>query len=127
MNLPRLRFTVRQMMVAVAIVAGIFGTERLMRHQAEYANRAEYHERMLGALALIRREGCYPYCSMGVIGIPWRYDAKTAPLHARCVAYHSLMMHKYRRAASLPWLAVALDPPPPYPALSYFDYELRTR
>jgi hypothetical protein len=122
MKLPRMRFAVWQMMVAVALVACVLWIERSARRRAEYAKWADYHEGMLDTLALIRREGYYPYCGLYLPAIPERYDAETAPFHAKCVAYHSSMMKKYRNAARLPWFAVAPDPPPPYPVPSYFDY-----
>jgi hypothetical protein len=34
MKLPRVRFTVRRMMAAVAVVSGVFGAERLLFHYA---------------------------------------------------------------------------------------------
>jgi hypothetical protein len=127
MRSPRVRFTVRRVMVAVAVAAVILGTERLAKRRAEYGRQAEHHEATLGILALVRGEGVYPYCGLGITGIPLRYDAETAPLHARCVSYHTRMMRKYRRAMWLPWLAAGPDPPLPYPVSSYFDSGLSTR
>jgi hypothetical protein len=114
------------MMIAVAVAAGALGAERIARRSADFRERAEHHERRLATLDLVRKEGGYPYCVMGLsdIDIPLRYDAETAPIHAECVSYHSRLAKKYRRASWLPWLPVAPDPPSPYsaPVLSYFDY-----
>jgi hypothetical protein len=127
MRLPSVRFTVRGIMIAIAGVALALGAERGARRSADFSTRADYHESRLQTLALIRQNGVYPYCSLGISGIPLHYDAETAPLHARCVLYHTRMLRKYQRAMWLPWLAVDPDPPPPYPVLQYFEYGRSTR
>ncbi len=122
MRLPRVRFTVRHLMFAVAVVAAALASDRWSRQSAEYRSQAEYHESRLSILALVRETGGYPYCSLGISGIPLRYNSETAPLHAKCVSYHTRMLRKYQRAAFFPWLGVNPDPPPPYPVVSYFEY-----
>jgi hypothetical protein len=123
MRLPRVRFRLTTMMVGVALVAVALGAERCASRRREYRQLAAYHEGVLSTLAIVRARGYYPYCVLYITGIPLSYDAKSAPLHAQCVSYHTRMLLKYERAMRFPWLAVDPDPPPPYPLPSYFDYE----
>src|SRR5687767_14175738 len=58
MKLPRMRFTVRRMMVVVAIVAILFGAERMWRKRQAYLERAaplaqmeEFHTELARDLA----------------------------------------------------------------------------
>jgi hypothetical protein len=121
MRLPRVRFTVRQLMYAVAIASVALASDRWSRQSAEYRSQAEHHQLMLSILRGVRETGGYPYCSLGMSGIPLRYNSETAPLHVQCVSYHTQMTRKYQRAAFFPWLGVDPDPPPPYPIHSYFE------
>jgi hypothetical protein len=114
MRLPRVRFTVRTLMLAVAVVAGVFAAEQGVRRSEEYRVRARRHEARLRTLALVRQHGYYPYCSLGIEDLSLVYNAATAPLHARCVAYHTRLMQKYRRARWMPWLSVEPEPPTPF-------------
>ncbi len=107
MSLPRLRFTVRAMMVAVAIVAAVLGLKRRMH---DFSRRAEYHLLRADELA----KGC-------VFGKMFRDDPdrSRASQHEaerqnfRVVAFHANLGVKYARAARYPWLSVAPDPPEP--------------
>jgi hypothetical protein len=108
-------------MAAVATVALGLGMIQGARRSLEFRRLADYHAAKLETLALIRQHGFYPYCSLGISGIPLRYDPETASLHAQCVSYHTRLMRKHRRATWLPFLAVDRDPPPPYPVRSWFE------
>lgn len=46
MRVPRVQFTVRRMMVAVSILAIVFGAERMWRRRQAYLERADPHARM---------------------------------------------------------------------------------
>jgi hypothetical protein len=118
MRLPRVRFTVRRMMVAMSVVAVSLGTERAARRSADFRELADFHAARLKKLAFLRQHEGVRYGSFSFLPPPEvlrRYDAETAPLHAQCVSYHNRLMRKYRRAMWLPWLAVDPDPPSPYP------------
>jgi hypothetical protein len=101
-------------MAVVAVAAVSLAAEQGVRLSAEYRVRARRHEARLRTLALVRHHGYYPYCSWGIEDLPLVYDAATAPLHARCVEYHTRLMRKYRRARWMPWLSVEPDPPTPF-------------
>ena len=92
MRRPRARFTVRWMMVAVAIVAMGAATSGLFARREEYQRRALTHE----LLAYFLRRGC----------------SNIAPQPSRA-SYHEELQLKYERAARFPWLAVEPDPPEP--------------
>ncbi len=87
MPLPRVRFTVRRMIVAVAIVALIAGGTRLHILSREYNRRAMRY----GAMSAMSRHH---------LGEP-------------IVGYYADLSEKYERAARYPWLPVAADPPVP--------------
>jgi hypothetical protein len=130
MRLPRIRLTVRRMMVAVAVVAVGLGVRsqlarwrqmarfyeisaaRLDRivisHWRHYANMS--HEQWLAdcrAVDEVNRNG----------GRTWgmeRYGPE--PNFARRMAVHlDLVARKNHRAATQPWWSVEPDPPPPKP------------
>ncbi len=87
MPLPRVRFTVRRQMVAVAVAASFFALARLRSLTQIYHERCEGHY-----IAQLHSE---------------------ASGDARSAAYHASMLRKYQRAADRPWLSVGPDPPEP--------------
>lgn len=89
MRLPRVRFTVRRMMVAVALMAFLLWTVKL---SAEYTRRAQSFSSWLGEP------------KSAETGRP-RYFAK--------LQHYAEMERKYRRAAWFPWAPVPPDPPEP--------------
>jgi hypothetical protein len=89
MPLPRVRFTVRRLMVAVAVIGLACG---LWRRSAAYAEKARYNWSM--AFALMHG---YP----GPEG------------RLREIGYLQDLARKYERAARYPFLPVAPDPPEP--------------
>jgi hypothetical protein len=114
MRLPRVRFTVRRMMIAVAVGSIACAAIHWIELRGECRREAQWHEGVLEDLETIRTNGFYPYCSRG--GSPvthLEYNEATAPLHARLVAHHDIMRRKYERAARWPWLPVEPDPPEP--------------
>ena len=102
MRLPRVRFTVRRMMVAVAVVALIQAGENLRRRSRDYAARADNYavELTLGGASEPR-----PAITAEEILSERR--------NAERLRYCSAMEQKYRNAARRPWLRVEPDPPPP--------------
>lgn len=91
MCIPRVRFTVRATMAAVAIssvtLGGIIETQR---RRERFERLAHYHWRKYPAST-----GCLPM---------------TFVPHSE---WHAQMSRKYTRASSYPWLPVAPDPPAP--------------
>ncbi len=87
MRIPRLRFTVRRMLMAVAAVALLFGL--LVERRQNFRGIAADHASVIK-----------PYAATG-----WITEAQ--------VMYHDEMRRKYEWAARHPWLLVAPDPSPP--------------
>jgi hypothetical protein len=136
MGLPRVRFTVRRLMIAVAVVAVLIGAGlqirraiRLCRLSAEYAQQAakyaefettwrqsERHhrerEQELRKLVDDTRQG---------VGGPefWRQQAKGESDEAEklksLAEFHANMKSKHQAAARRPWIEV--EPCPPWPEL----------
>jgi hypothetical protein len=110
MRLPRLKFTIRALMIAVAIVAlglGLwFQIQKWRRlaavYQAEAARHAaletEYQRRLLWDLG------------PGHARPAWLAGVASLELH---VAHHANLAEKYRDAADRPWWPAPPDPPPP--------------
>jgi hypothetical protein len=105
MPLLRMRFTVRRLMVAVAIVAMLLIGVVLWRRSEEYRRQAESHDLLLWSeLPVAVDEAASP----GRLG-----GGLTVRGLLRRAKYHHDMGRKYWGAAAYPWLTVAPDPPEP--------------
>jgi hypothetical protein len=102
MRLPRPRFTVRRLMVAVAIVGLGLGWIEVRRKQ--FTSMALDHYRKF-------REPCDEE-GFGVSSTPPISEERRVVLRERD-AYHQAMCDKYHQAARDPWLPVTHDPPEP--------------
>jgi hypothetical protein len=125
MRIPRVRFTVRRLMVAVVIAGIVLGIERLWHRSAEYAGIAGQHARKAigwdehvswldGVAAKHARKA-----ATGT-GDSRSRDRENADKWAAVAngyrgmkGYHEAMRDKYAHAARYPWLPVAPDPPEP--------------
>jgi hypothetical protein len=97
MKLPRVRFTVRRLMVAVAVMGVVFGLYIASEQRAaEFRQRAIHHTNEFS--------GCYS---------PEGLTTAQIGIILQRREYHQAMMVKYRWAARYSWLPVALDPPEP--------------
>jgi hypothetical protein len=127
MNVPRVRFTVRWIMVAVAVVAvGLGVRAQLARwHQLKWSY--EIRALRLGrSVAYFRARGdmshedwvahCQAVDKRNRSGPPswgWAEPYGEEPAVARRHAdYLELLRKKYQRAARQPWWSVEPDPPP---------------
>jgi hypothetical protein len=130
----RVRFTVRLMMVVVAVTGIALGTLVITsRRRATFSDRARHHaEEIFAAEEEIPPDpawedhwmsdnpderppagsfhppGWYPPSDADP---PWFRSWRMS--QARRIAYHESMMEKYARAARYPWLPVEPDPPEP--------------
>jgi hypothetical protein len=107
MKPPRVRFTVRRMMVAVAVVGLLFWGAIL-------AGRSIYYG--LAAQALVQKRQAY---LVDLVALEKRAGKGLTPNEARLVAYGHRMVDYiarqravYLRAARHPWEPVAFEPPP---------------
>jgi hypothetical protein len=95
MKLPRPRFTVRRLMMAVAIVAISFAIWiGLGRRRVQFHNLANHHLALVGP---ITTSSSHPEPTFG----------------SPKARYHNELYIKYERAARYPWLPVASDLPVP--------------
>lgn len=104
MRLPRVRFTVRRLIVLVAVVAVGLWAARMWRLSREYQELAYRHA--YGAATIEHIMQGPPLREAG------HRDGGPTPREA----YHDYevsLAAKYFRAAACPWLRVAPDPPPP--------------
>jgi hypothetical protein len=111
MRIPRLRFTVRRLMLAVAVVAALLGCADLWRRREHYRRLAETHalsEMVLRVDSVMARGD--PTGGPGVRLLDLSDSLEEA---AKWADYHAGLRRKYERAARYPWLPVAPDPPPP--------------
>ena len=101
MRLTSVRFTIRQLMLAVAILG--VSIELLRRHD-QFLRRAEYHE---ASVSITLACGPGHYSATNELGEDVRSWSLTR------IEWHHRLGEKYRRAASSPWLPVEPDPPQP--------------
>ena len=109
MRLIRVRFTIRGLMVAVAILAVVLVTVLGVRRRREsFGQRA----RMFAQKARdeIRDEENY---RMTRRGSEFGYDARTTTAHYKLVEHYWALQEKYDQAAAQPWRLIAPDPPEP--------------
>ncbi len=92
MRPPRLIFTTRRLMIAVAVLGLLFGGVNLGLRSVHYRREALIHEFLEEILAVQQHH--------------------SGPDPERS-AYHAALKLKYQRAAARPWLAVEPDPPDP--------------
>src|SRR4051812_4701110 len=129
MRLPRSRFTVRRMMVAVAIIAVSVGVPVGMAHSraqaarelaGRYRERAAFHRREAAWLLGMARSGSILMADTREDGI-WRTPKISQAEEERRfsrwpsnrikarAAWHSAVARKYEDAALDPWWPVAPD------------------
>jgi hypothetical protein len=108
MKMPRVRFTVRSMMVVVALVALSMWAKFQVEARRTYFSQLvrQYNDQRYKA-SVLAYSG-----SGGAIMFEERMKAD-AVRRAKASAYYSDLIRKYERAVRYPWLPVAPDPPKP--------------
>ena len=114
MPIPRPRFTVRRLMIAVAILALLMGGalkfREWRRFAATYRAKAQEHadvESMLRSIAAIDGDA-------SPVDISLAPNTPTKRFPIRDVADHEARLRrKYERAASRPWFPISPDSPTP--------------
>jgi hypothetical protein len=108
----RVRFTLRGLMIVVAVVAGLMaawiGLARLRLLSSGYRARAEQHAGIEGTLRrIIASEG-----ADALVDISPEPGHRSRRFTAQAVAKHeAALCRKYERAARYPWLPLEPDPP----------------
>jgi hypothetical protein len=103
--MTRFRFTIRRMMVAVAIAAVILGP---------WQRSAKFREKANEFASLSVPPRLAPDRLPGIVTpeMTRAQDAKRRRIELWC-AWQASMSAKYERASRCPWLSVAPDPPEP--------------
>jgi hypothetical protein len=115
MRLPRVRFTIQRMMIAVAfisfVIVGIQTARRWLYYREEYRACALFER-------ISRENSLHP--QVGLCGMmPHDEDllrhlkAESARYNRQLTDYFLQLREKYALAMSRPWLRVAPDPPVP--------------
>ena len=114
MRLPRVRFTLRGLMIVVAVMAGLMaawiGLARLKLLASDYRARAEQHAGIEATLRrIIASDG-----ADAPVDISPGPGLRSRRFTAWAVAKHEAALRcKYERAARYPWLRVEPDPSEP--------------
>jgi hypothetical protein len=118
--MPRFRFSIRWMMVVVAIVAIMIHLEAMRRRANHFHERSNWHY-----LLAIRPSFCsylskdlpprippksFDESMMKMREISMIYQTEKFQSHTR---WHLILAKKYERAASYPWLSAEPEPPEP--------------
>ena len=107
MRVPRLRFTVQRMMIAVAVVAILFGMAAgLWRRHVSFKRLADKYAKKVDDEA---------WKSSIIEHLRFRSEPerRAEDEYLRLAEYYDELKMKYERAAARPWLPVESDRPPP--------------
>jgi hypothetical protein len=113
MPLPRVRFTVRRMMVAVAVIALVMGTvEGLRRRRESFQRRAKMFAQKV-SVAIMDEQIYRMNRRSNRPGSMFYYDNRTSVAYDQLVEHYDTLRLKYEQATARPWLFVAPDPQEP--------------
>jgi hypothetical protein len=127
MRLPRVRFTIRRIMIVVASVALLMGGVRLLWLRSVYQKAALAHaayENLARTLQrMVENEGKDERELEIAFGMKVEPESEAvkakraadARVNQKTAEYHAAMKHKYEQAASSPWIPITPDPPRPEP------------
>jgi hypothetical protein len=123
-----MRFTVRQMLIAVASVGLLMAGLRLLWLRSVYREAARFHaayENLARTLQeMVENEGKNERELLIAFGVEVKPESEAvkarrtadARVNRKTAEYHAALKHKYERAASRPWVPIPPDPPLPEPA-----------
>ncbi|MGO9917321.1 MAG: hypothetical protein ACLQIB_21805 [Isosphaeraceae bacterium] len=106
--MPRLcvRFTMRRMMAAVAVMAVAMGTvEGLRRRRASFLRRASECSQKAGYAGMAKQVAWF--------NNRWAYDQRADTAYDHLGEHYNALRVKYEQAAAHPWWFVGPDPPEP--------------
>jgi hypothetical protein len=118
MKPPRVRFTVRRLMLVVAAVAFVAGAvNEVSRRRARFTTLASAHRFQAAFFTQRAQAKTQPFCGSGMSlqEIEEQY-ARSGPetlLDFRVSQYYRALSRKYDDAAFHPWFPVPPDPPQP--------------
>jgi hypothetical protein len=106
MRLPRVRFTVRRLMAAVAVLAlALAVADQLRRRRESFQQRAAVCRRKVSAAYIDEQaaRGAFQF----------DYDPRRTAAYYQLVEHYDALRVKYEQAAARPWWFVEPDPPEP--------------
>jgi hypothetical protein len=127
MRLPRVQFTMRGILIAVACIGLVMGGLRLIWLRSVYRKVALAHaayEKLARTLqTLVENEDQDERKLEIAFGIKVQSESEAvkakraadAGVNQKTAEYHAAMKHKYEQAASSPWIPITPDPPRPEP------------
>ncbi len=115
MRVPRVRFTVRQIMVAVAVVSLALCEENYRRKRATEQRRESFESRArIYRIYACQFRDVYEKRTSDVFSLGHGPEfAATPALRLKWAQYYESLVGKYEHAASRPWDPVPPDPPTP--------------
>jgi hypothetical protein len=106
MRLPRVRFTVRSLVFAVAGVALILAVaEQLQRRRESFQQQAEVYRR--------KTSDAYMAAQVTRSGNLFVWDPRTSPAYQELGDHYDSLRAKHEQAAARPWHLVTPDLPEP--------------
>jgi hypothetical protein len=113
MPLPRVRFTVRRMMVALVVMAVALGTvEGLRRRRESFQRRARMFAHKVSA-EIMAEQNYRTSRRSNRRGSAFYYDGRTTAAYYQLVEHYDALRVKYEQAAARPWWFVGRDRPEP--------------
>jgi hypothetical protein len=107
--LGRVQFTMRRLMVAVAVLAMVMGAiEGLRRRRESFERRAKMFAQKVSDAYIDEQNYRMSHRSSR-----FGYDGRTTQAYYQLVEYYSALQEKYEKAVARPWHPVAPDPPAP--------------
>jgi hypothetical protein len=106
MALRHVRFTMRRMMVAVAVMAVVMGTVEGLRRRRESFRRRAIECRQRVSAAIIDEQSAR-------ISNRFNHDVRTGTAYNQLVEHYDKLRVKYEQAAARPWWIVSPDHPEP--------------
>ncbi len=118
MMLPRVRFTLRRLMIVIAslavLVAASLAAARATRRAREYRQVAVAHAAFRDLCLAEADDYRDAHLNRTTADHRAETDWPRFETHERALARHyDALAAKYRQAARFPWLSIQADPPPP--------------
>jgi hypothetical protein len=118
MRIQRVRFTIRRMMVAVAIAGVLFGATKAYQRLTRALQNEEWEKKYFWKVAYPSLAKRHEISEKAADALAHRFlsnpeSAHLIPAYLILRDYHAALRSKWEHAARYPWLPVEPDPPEP--------------
>jgi hypothetical protein len=103
MRLPRVRFTVGGMMIAVAVIAALLWGAMMWRARSEYLRLAADRARNEAAHRSMHKIWADQAARLGPEHESWKWSKEQAAWETKVTRYHAKVRRLYEEAARHPW------------------------